>query len=139
MNSNGNPFWCDQTEGVFSPHSILGLSHLERCGQSHRVWPQAEGAEPGPIPPCHRVGSVVLFEGSTWDRVGPRVSGAGVGGDGCRMHVLFCCSSLGQFTPVFGYVCLLKLFIKHAFPCFKGVIGHFLTEAVILLESKFEK
>lgn len=32
-----------------------------------------------------------------------------------------------------------KLFVKYAFPCFKGMIGRFLIKAVIQLESKFEK
>lgn len=46
---------------------------------------------------------------------------------------------LGSVSVYLGMCVSFKLFIKYAFPCFKGMIGHFFIEAVIQLEAKFEK
>lgn len=55
------------------------------------------------------------------------------------VYMLLYSSPLGSLCMYLGMCVSFKLFIKYAFPCFKGMIGHFVIEAVIQLESKFEK
>lgn len=67
-------------------------------------------------------------------------SGAGMVREMSVTCTCFCMAGpLGQCKCVLGMCVSFKLFIKYAFPCFKGMIGHFFIEAVIQLEAKFEK
>lgn len=55
------------------------------------------------------------------------------------MHMLLYSSPMTSLYVYLGMCVSFKLFVKYAFPCFKGMIGRFLIKAVIQLESKFEK
>lgn len=43
----------------------------------------------------------------------------------CHMHMILYSLPVGSLCVNLGMCFSCKLFIKYAFPCFKGMIGHF--------------
>lgn len=91
------------------------------------IWLQLVGAEQGPATPRHRVCAV-----------DPSAGGSSDSGDSCGVSsapgwvVRDVCHSMCFYVahPCAVYVCIwlyvsFELFIKYAFPCVKGMLGHF--------------
>lgn len=131
----GTPCGMTRRYLPLTQYLFLSLSKrliLEWCGLLNVVWHRWREQSSDLMPPCHRVGSVVLLEGgSVWDLVGwlqlvIQASVLGLGWWEISVMCFYIACPFGQFMWVFGHVCFIKVFIKYDFPCCKGMIGLFL-------------
>lgn len=93
------------------------------------VWQQLVGAEQGPATPRRWVCAVAPSAGGSGDSgdslCGVRGAPGWVVRDACPSMCLYVAHPCAVYVCI--WVCVsFKLFIKYAFPCVKGMIGHFL-------------